>query len=238
MNPRQRRGVLLLMVTLLGAVLTFFAVASYVSSVSSQVGPTTTVVRLAHDVQALDALDASDVEVVEVPVRWVPDGALTSIGQIEGLVTSGAYTSGSVLQEGMLEEPPGLQQGFREVAIMVDAETGVAGKIASGDYVDIIATIEDPETKARSAVVVVQNVQIIDVGVVTDTSGEDADGNFSTSEGIPVTFALSTNEALNLAYAESFAVKLRLSLRGAGDNDPLSGSQSIYTGPDSDETGE
>ena len=43
MNPRQRRGVLLILVTVLGAVVTFGAVFNYVQSVSSQVGPRTTV---------------------------------------------------------------------------------------------------------------------------------------------------------------------------------------------------
>ena len=37
MNPRQRRGVLLLLVTILGAAMTFVGVVTYVNSVSSQV---------------------------------------------------------------------------------------------------------------------------------------------------------------------------------------------------------
>ena len=232
MNPRQRRGILLLLITLLGAVLTFFGVATYVSSISSQVGPMTTVVQLTHAVDALQPLEASDIEVVEVPERWVPENALTSTGQVSGLVTAGAYASGAVLQEGMLEPPPGLQQGYREVAIMVDAETGVAGKINPGDYVDIIATVEDPNTKVRSAEVVVQDVQIIDVGVATTVSGEDASGNFTDGQGVPVTFALSNADALEVAYAESFAVKLRLALRGAGDDAQLTQDESTYSGPD------
>ena len=127
--------------TILAAALTFIGVAAYVNSVSSQVGPMTRVVRLTTDVAAMHPIAQSDIEVVEVPVRWTPAGAVTSFGQIEGLVTVGSYQSGEVLQTGMLTEPPGLQAGYREVAIMVDAETGVAGRISTGDYVDIIATV-------------------------------------------------------------------------------------------------
>ena len=36
MNPRQRRGILLILVTILGAIVTFLAVLNYVQSVSSQ----------------------------------------------------------------------------------------------------------------------------------------------------------------------------------------------------------
>ena len=53
MNPRQRRGVLLILVTVLGAVVTFVAMFSYVQSISSQVGPMTTVLKLSQQVTEL-----------------------------------------------------------------------------------------------------------------------------------------------------------------------------------------
>ena len=40
----------------------------------------------------------------------------------------------------MLVTPPEINQGEREVAILVDAATGVAGKIAPGRQVDVIAS--------------------------------------------------------------------------------------------------
>ena len=61
MNPRQRRGVLLILVTILGAVVTFVAVFSYVQSVSSQVGPMTTVLKLSQQVTELKEIKAEDV---------------------------------------------------------------------------------------------------------------------------------------------------------------------------------
>lgn len=228
MNPRQRRGVLLLLVTLLGAALTFVGVATYVSSVSSQVGPMTQVLRLTTDVEALHAVTEADVEVVEVPERWAPANAVSSYGQVEGLVAASAYAAGSVLQTGMLTDPPGLTNGAREVAIMVDAETGVAGRIQPGDYVDIIATIEDEETGARTAQIIVQNALIIDVGVATTVENENASGAFTETQAVPVTFALSTADSLRISYAESFAVKLRLALRGTGDDAPLTDDQTTY----------
>lgn len=228
MNPRQRRGVLLLLVTLLGAALTFVGVATYVSSVSSQVGPMTQVLRLTTDIEALHAVTEADVEVVEVPERWAPANAVSSYGQVEGLVAASAYAAGSVLQTGMLTDPPGLTNGAREVAIMVDAETGVAGRIRPGDYVDIIATIEDEETGARNAQIIVQNALIIDVGVATTVEDENASGAFTETQAVPVTFALSTADSLKISYAESFAVKLRLALRGTGDDAPLPDDQTTY----------
>lgn len=230
MNPRQRKGIVLIFFTIVGALVTFGLVLSYVNSVASQVGPMTTVVTLARDVETLTSLKEEDVEVKEVPVRWAPNGALHSFKETSGLVTSGAYSKGDMLQAGMLESPPGLQSGYREVAIIVDAETGVAGKVSSGQTVDIIATVEDPNTKAQHAQVIVENAKILDVGVPTDVKEKDESGNFTDEKGVPVTFALSTQNALKVAYAESFAVKVRLALRGEGDDGALGPDSTQYTG--------
>ena len=49
----------------------------------------------------------------------------------------------------MLAAPPEINEGEREVAILVDASTGVAGKIEPGSDVDVIASYAaesgDPE---------------------------------------------------------------------------------------------
>lgn len=229
MNPRQRRGVILLIVTFLGALATFAVVVAYVNSISSQVGPMADVVKLKRTVPSLSKLSAEDVEVVQVPERWLPTSSLNSVEELAGKVTAGELTEGSYLQHGMLMQAPGLEPGYREVAIMVNAETGVAGKVSSGDRVDILATIEDPNTKVRDARVVVQNALVIDVGVVTTTGEDSKNGGFQETEGVPVTFALSTEDSLKLAFAESFAVKVRLALREVGDDGQIPAEEQKWT---------
>ncbi|MDO4242961.1 MAG: Flp pilus assembly protein CpaB [Actinomyces sp.] len=204
--------------TIVGALATFAAVFSYVNTVSSQVGPMTTVLQLTTDVAELQTITSEHVAEVEIPERWAPETAVRSTEELEGMVASGTYTAGSIVQTGMLESPPGLAQGYREVAIVVDAETGVAGKVRSGDHVDILATIQNEQTGEQTSQVVIQNALVIEVGVVTTTKDEDSSGNFQEGETVPVTFALSAEDALKLTYAESFAVKVRLALRGEGDD--------------------
>ena len=223
MNPRQRRGVLLILVTILGAVVTFGAVFSYVQSVSSQVGPMTTVVKLSGDVNELQAISASNVETVEVPERWVPDGAIKDTSALDGKVAAGAYKKGDTLQASMLIDPPQLTEGYREVTIMVDSETGVAGRISPGARVDVISTTEDSENKSQNASVIIQNALITEVGVATAVQKKDGEGNFEQeSEKVPVTFSLTPEESLKLAYAESFSTKVRLLLRRDGDDSSVS----------------
>ena len=66
----------------------------------------------------------------------------------------------------MIGSPPELATGEREIAILVDAETGVAGKIDPGSIVDIVATFggNDQQGIPPESNVVVPGARIIDVG--------------------------------------------------------------------------
>ena len=230
MNPRQRRGVLLILVTVLGAIVTFIAVFNYVQSVSSQVGPKTTVLELSKDVNELQGVTAADVTATQVPERWAPKNAVHDLSEVQGKVTASSYSKGAVLQTSMLQDPPQLTEGYREVTIMVDAETGVAGKVASGSRVDVVSTLQDPNNKQQTAQVIIQNALITDVGVATKVEDESDSGDFKESEAVPVTFALTPDESLTLAYAESFSKKVRLMLRREGDNSSISNPEYSTTG--------
>lgn len=227
MNPRQRRGAVLLVATSILAVVVFAGVFSYVRTVSSQVGPMTTVLQLNQSVEALEPIERTMLDEVEVPQRWVSETTLHSPEQAQGLVAATDYEQGTVVQTGMLIPRPGLQPGFREVAIVVDAETGVAGKVRPGDHVDIIATTGGENGTAPVSRIWVENVLVLEVGLPQTL--EDPE-NLATTQGLPVTFALSTQDALTVAYVESFAVKMRLALRGAGDEAELPAPGRVFDG--------
>ena len=227
MNPRQKRGVAMLILTAVGAIAVFVSVLLYVGDVNSQVGNRVMVLQLTKDMDAFEPITASSYEFVEVPERWTTSTTLREEEDVAGLVAATALPKGSVLQEGMVITRPGVQPGYREIAIVVDAETGVAGKVKPGDYVDILATTAG--TKGTSGNIEVaacsevwaSNALVLEVGVVTETQEDDSSG-FGMTSGVPVTFALRTEDTLRLSYIESFSVKLRLALRGAGDTTGLS----------------
>ena len=229
MNPRQRRGVLLIIATVIGALVVFVAVLSMVGSVRSEVGPKATVLQLRTGVQELQAITPEMVDEVSVPERWITKTSLRSMDDVVGKVSSSIYEPGTTLQTGMLIDPPGLKAGFREVAILVNAETGVAGKVRSGDRVDIIATIAGGDQVPNVAEVVVANALVLEVGIPKASENTDSKGNFSQQQGVPVTFALPVDQALKLSYAESFSRKLRLALRGRGDEGAVDPASSVFS---------
>jgi pilus assembly protein CpaB len=167
-------------------------------------------------------------ETVQIPERWMPANALGTPEGADGMVTTTPLPAGTVLQEGMLVPPPQLERGQRELAILVDAETGVAGKIRPGSVVDIVATFEGDQTNAPQANVVVERALILNVGTPTVTSQQTTTGAFAEGEVVPVTFALSVDDSLRLAYIESFARHVRLALRAPDDRAQVDPTRRIY----------
>lgn len=219
MNPRQRRGVLLLVLAAAGAITVFFAVSSYVSDVRSQVEPLVTVLQLREDVDPYRPIDDSELKEFELPRRWAPDTALRERSELLGQVPASRLESGSILQKGMLVPEPELEPGQRELAILIDAETGVAGKVGSGDLVDIVASFEGDDATSPKSQIVVAGARVIDVGV--QRTREVPGPTPQEEEVVPVTFALSVQESLVLAYAESFAAEVRLALVRPDESEPV-----------------
>ncbi|HEX2314737.1 MAG TPA: Flp pilus assembly protein CpaB [Thermomonospora sp.] len=221
MNPRQRRGVLLMVLAGLGAVVVFMSIVGYVGSVRAEVGEMTGVLRLRQPVAAYEAFGPHALERVEVPRRWAPATMISDPSELQGKVAATDLQAGAHLQRGMVVDAPALQPGQREIAIMIDAETGVAGKVRPGMHVDIYATFtEQQQQRQRTcAARVIRQALVIQVGRLV--AQRDGDDRAEVSQVVPITFALSAEDSLKLTYAESYAGKVRLALIGQGDSGPV-----------------
>jgi pilus assembly protein CpaB len=229
-NPRQRRGLLLIAVAALGLVVVFVLVAGYVSDVRREVEPKTRLVALAKPVEENQAITDEMVKWVEMPERWAPPTALRDVGQLVGLVAGTDLEPNTLLQRDMLVAPPQLAPGERELAILVDAETGVAGKIGPDSVVDVIATYPGNDRKAPESRVVVPNARVIEVGQPRLKGGRGVQEQAADpGEVVPVTFALTPEQALVVSYAESNATEVRLALLRPGSEEELSGRQRVYS---------
>ncbi|MEU4827537.1 Flp pilus assembly protein CpaB [Actinomadura sp. NPDC023710] len=214
MNPRQRRGVLLMVLAALGAVAVFISIVGYVGSVRAEVGVKTDVLRLKRPIAAFDLVTTDDLERIRVPRKWSPDTMVTDLSQLDGKVAAADLPAGAFLQVGMLVPGPVLQPGQREIAIMIDAETGVAGKVRKGMAVDIYATYQNQQGNRQEscAARIVKAARVIQIG--QETKVQDEKDNTVTDSQVPITFALSAADSLKLTREESFANKIRLALIG------------------------
>ncbi|MHA4818656.1 Flp pilus assembly protein CpaB [Streptomyces aculeolatus] len=221
MNSRQRRGIILVLLSVLVALGAFAGVLAFVSDVESKVGDEATAYRLTTDVEAYEPLGADQYEKTTMPKRWLPDTAVTDPDELAGKVALTPLKEGSLLQSDMVSGRPELEPGQQEIAIMIDASTGVAGKITPGARVNIFATFDaQGDGDKPVSQVIVAGARVIDVGELTpiERTGDD-DPRADEGEAVPITFALATADAQRVAYAESFATHVRLALVAPGEED-------------------
>jgi pilus assembly protein CpaB len=230
MNPRQRRGALLLILAGCGSIVVFLSVVGYVGSVRAEVREKISVLQLTKAFPAYSPIDASTVRRVEVSAQSMPRSAfLASVQDLAGKVAAADLPQGALLEKGMLVDAPVLQPGQREIAIMIDAETGVAGKVRPGMLVDIYAAFQQQsqQTQRSCAVRVISAARVINVGQLRNERGQNPN---DISQVVPITFALSTQDSLRLTYAESFAAKVRLALIG-GRGDAIANMPPVCSTP-------
>ncbi|MEU6294453.1 Flp pilus assembly protein CpaB [Streptomyces erythrochromogenes] len=228
MNSRQRRGVILLLLSVLCALGAFAGVLVVIGDVNSKVGAEVVAYRAKADIAPYSPLGPGQFEEIRIPERWLSDTAVTDLGALKDKIALTTLKKGSLLQTDMVVDRPQLQPGEQEIAIMIDAATGVAGKITSGAKVNIIATFKGAkDTEPSRSVIIVANARVLNVGKLTALE-KDGDRK-GPAEAVPITFALSTKDTQRVAYAESFAEHVRLALVAPGtDSAPAAGDRT-YT---------
>ncbi|MCX5410434.1 Flp pilus assembly protein CpaB [Streptomyces sp. NBC_00059] len=230
MNSRQRRGVILLLLSVLCAFGAFAGVLSVISDVNSKVGPEVTAYQVKGNVAPYTALTSGQFEKVSMPKRWLSANAVTDISEVDGKIAVTELRKGSLLQADMMEKRPALRPGEQEIAIMIDAATGVAGKITAGATVNVYATFagENDGEPAQSKVIV-SNARVLDVGKLTALDPDNDNRSSQATEAVPITFALNTLDTQRIAYAESFAEHVRLALIASGSDGTIRPGDRTYT---------
>ncbi|MGW5851873.1 Flp pilus assembly protein CpaB [Streptomyces sp. NPDC055254] len=228
MNSRQRRGVILLLLSVLCALGAFAGVLVVIGDVNSKVGSEVVAYRARADIAPYGPLTAAQFEEVTVPRRWLSETAVTDLGALKDKIALTTLKKGSLLQSDMFVDRPQLQPGEQEIAIMIDAATGVAGKITSGAKVNIIATFKGAkDTDPSRSVIIVANARVLGVGKLTALE-KDSDKE-GPAEAVPITFALNTKDTQRVAYAESFAEHVRLALVAPGTDSAPGPGERTYT---------
>jgi len=208
LNPRQRRGVMLMVAAALAAIVLFFVAVNYVGGVNSQVAPKTTVYRATSEIAAYSVIKEDQLEAVEVPKRWTSPEAAEGIDDLVGRRVSYNIAEGTYLGNDMLLPVSALNENEREIALTVDSKTGIAGRVRSGDFVDVYAVFDGES--GGSSQVLVRNVRVVSVSGSESRSETTNRDEITQREVTPVTLALEPDDALAVTYADAFALTVRL----------------------------
>lgn len=211
MNARQRRGVLFISFSFLMAIVVFFTVAGYVASVNRQVGARVTVYRAATVIEPYQPLNDGNLQAVKVPRLWTSPTSRVRLDELRGRRVGFRLEKGTTLTSDMLVPPSDLSPTERELAVNVNAVTGLAGRVAPGNLVDIYAVFGDVPGLPKQVRVLVRGVRVVSVGGSQSVRQSDPDTGVSSDRTVlPVTLALEPNDALAVTFASAFAEEVRL----------------------------
>ncbi len=215
------------LIALAGAVvfglLAIFLAQSYVKQrVAQQIAEQeTNVVIATADIPLGTQINPEQVAVVKFKRNLVPDGAMLKKEEVVGRVSYSDISSKTVIlakQLAGLGAQPGLAgivtEGMRSVSVRVDEASGVAGFIAPGTYVDVIA-IMNPQLDGAKPVskVILQKVRVLAGGQQMETK---KDGKAALVNTVTLELNPAQSEKVKLAEAEG---RLQLSIRNATDQE-------------------
>jgi pilus assembly protein CpaB len=205
---RRARAIAFGVGALLAAIAAGAIADGYGESVARGYGALRPVVIAAAQLPADKALSPTvaerELEVRQVPARFVPAGALRDPAEALGLMPAATIPSGAYLLAAQLRPPrsevpgPRLATGRRPVQISVSGAEALAvgGGSPVGSRVDVVITTEPGDGGAGHTYVAAAGVPLLGLGAAPEG---DATG---TAEA---TLGLTRAQALRLIAAESFA---------------------------------
>jgi pilus assembly protein CpaB len=220
---KNRRGlVLLAFACVLGLGAAFLARNAVSVTDSPEVTVTTLPVVVARsDLGTAAILSAASVEIVDWPSSYLPPGALTTSEQVAERVTRRPLVRGEPVIESALF-PSGTRGGLhaviapdhRAVSVKVDSVIGVAGFVAPGSRVDVLATLRrvDRQKSLPYSKVILQDVGVLAI----DQQLEEAQNGDPEPVSV-VTLEVAPGQAQKLIYA-AHEGRLHLALRTPGDD--------------------
>jgi Flp pilus assembly protein CpaB len=214
---RRARAIAFGVAALVAAIAAGAIADGYGDSVARGYGALRPVVVVSAQLPAGKALDPSaveaDLEVRQVPTRFVPAGALRDPAEAIGLAPAAAIPSGAYLLAAQLRAPrsdrpgPALASDRRAVQIAVTGAEALAvdGVDPIGSRVDVVITAEPGDGGAGRTYVAAAGVPLLGLG-----AGPEGD----VAGAAEATLGLTRRQALRLIAAESFARQITVMPEG------------------------
>jgi pilus assembly protein CpaB len=184
-------------------------------------GQTIAVMAASHTLPAYAQLTRRDLQIIDLPLAYVPRSAVTKAEDILGQRTLVPFAQGELLLFNKIGEEgvtlaSAVPEGTRAISLAMDEVSGLAGLLQPGDRVDLFSIQTETQPQAG---VLLQQVQVLAVGSRT-THEKDPEGAKAANT---VTLAVPESEVA-LVLLASAKSSLHLALRAPGDERPLSQS--------------
>lgn len=192
-------------------------------------------IRLLMAVKAMEpgvAIDEESLTVREIPLAYVEDRAVKAVEKpkVVGLRLGTKveanqtllWTDMAIATDERRDLSNLVQQGARAVSIKAESGDKSFSLIRPGDYVDVIASMPSGEGEKRNAVVLLQKVLALAVGLETAPEVLAADKGSEDRREMVLTLSVSLQEAQLLSLAQERG-KLLVALRNPNDQTLVEG---------------
>ena len=165
-----------------------------------------------------------DLKVVAWPARNPIAGGFKSIDEVtnRGLIT--AVGENEPITEPKLAPlgagaglAPTIPAGMRAISVRVNEVIGVAGFVIPGSRVDLVVTVNDPNTKGTITKAVVNNIEVLTAGSRFDQEASRAEGKPIQASVVTLLATPQDAEKIGLAASEG---SITLTLRNPLDVTP------------------
>lgn len=207
----------LIIIALVVSIITGIAVFQFTSALQNgSAQKTEPVVFAINTIPEGTVLTPEMVIIKEIPVEYVHVLSFNKIDDIVGRITKNNIEAEEQVLTSRLSDVNqenndlsySIDQNYRALTIITDEEKGVGGYLATGDWVDLVATI--PTKEGITSQIIVENIEILKIGSkATNGKGE---------EYISVTVSVPVGEVTKVQFALSpTEPKYRLVLRSPVD---------------------
>jgi pilus assembly protein CpaB len=214
---RGSRAVIMLLLSLMAGLAAVVLAARWLSEQASS--SSRQLVVASRSVELGQPLNSGLVELVPWPASAVPDGAFTSLAEVDGRVATAAVQRGELILASRLA-PVGTKGGLsavipggkRAITVKVNEVVGVAGFALPGNFVDVMVNTQDDAQRPISKIVL---ERILVLAVAQEAGRDDTKPKVVNA----VTLEVAPGQAERLDLARSVGT-LSLVLRNQVDLDP------------------
>ncbi len=195
------------------AFLLIFALGSvFVNGLRPATGSVTVVVA-ARDIQAREVIAADAVTTTGFQAQYVPAGSFAKVSQVTNQAAAVPILKGQPITSNVVSASPDelitgqqsylpIPPGFVARAIPTSEQQGVAGYVAAGDFVNVVATIDttllQPGSQGRTVTkTIFENLHVIRVGPIVPQAGGKQGAGQGVSSSLVVTMTACDAEVLD-----------------------------------------
>ena len=219
----RKRGLLLVMLSIVMGAGAAYIANQWVMNRSGQMADAgdgaVNVIAAAMNIPYGTKIESRHMKIIEMPEDVVPQGAVRSMEEIEGHVANAEIMSGEMLLAARFNAHDVgstlaalIGENMRAITVRVDDVVGVAGFLLPGNYVDVLATKVERQTKKATTETILQKIKVLAVDQTARTNESDP----VVVRAVTLEMSLEDSEILTKRKAEG---TIQLTLRNPNDED-------------------